>query len=473
MTESQRTSFALLAALGAAAATLLLLALLSGPARTVRADPGTLYVAPPPAGNDGNPCSSIQPCATVQRAVGIAQPGDEILVATGHYTDVQVRGALTQVVYISETVTIRGGYSADFSAWDPQAYATTLDAEGQGRVVYIVGNITPTLEGLRVTNGSIDEHGSGICVASGHPVISGCMVFSNTALYTGGGIGFSGADGGVLVNNAVYSNTANGSKGGGVSVSQSSAVAVLDNAIYGNSAAKTGARGGGIAVFKSDGVTLTGNAIYSNTVGWRGSGIDLEETTGATLERNVVHRNTGPNAVAVQDSQTVTLMNNMVVDNGGGLHITSSDVRMLHTTLARNRGGRALASEGGSALWMTNTIVVSHTRGVMAHGAGTVITAVATLWGEGVWANKEDYYVEALDGGTVITVTDVWGDPAFVDPAAGDYHITRASAAVDAGVYCGVDTDIDGQPRPRNDKYDIGADELGYFVYLPLVLRNY
>jgi hypothetical protein len=167
------------------------------------------------------------------------------------------------------------------------------------------------------------------------------------------------------------------------------------------------------------------------------------------------------------------LINNMVVDNyGGGFQISSSDVRMLHTTLARNEGVRALSADGGTTLWMTNTIVVSHTRGVMAHGAGTVITAVATLWGEGVWANEE-LYVEALSGGTVITVTDVWGDPAFVDPAAGDYHISPASAAVDAGVYCGVDTDIDSQARPRDGKYDIGADELDYFVYLPLVLRNY
>ncbi|MGD9048640.1 MAG: choice-of-anchor Q domain-containing protein, partial [Anaerolineae bacterium] len=62
-------------------------------------------------------------------------------------------------------------------------------------------------------------------------------------------------------------------------------------------------------------------------------------------------------------------------------------------------------------------------------------------------------------GGTVTAGNDVEGDPAFVDPDNGDYHIGPSSAAIDTGVNAGVTTDIDGEGRPSGAGYDIGADE--------------
>ena len=69
----------------------------------------------------------------IQAAVDAAAPGDEIHVATGTYAGVQSRSGVTQVVYLSKTLTIRGGYSPDLTVWDPSAYPATLDAEGMGR----------------------------------------------------------------------------------------------------------------------------------------------------------------------------------------------------------------------------------------------------------------------------------------------------------------------------------------------------
>jgi hypothetical protein len=62
-----------------------------------------------------------------------------------------------------------------------------------------------------------------------------------------------------------------------------------------------------------------------------------------------------------------------------------------------------------------------------------------------------------------------------VAPAAWDYHLTAASAAIDRGVDAGVTTDIDGQPRPNPETGipDLGVDEFWWNrVYLPLVLRQ-
>lgn len=78
--------------------------------------------------------------ATVQAAVDAAAAGDIIQVAAGVYTDLHPRPApagytgatiITQVVYLTKTVTIQGGYTTSFTEPpDPEANPTTLDAQG-------------------------------------------------------------------------------------------------------------------------------------------------------------------------------------------------------------------------------------------------------------------------------------------------------------------------------------------------------
>ena len=129
-----RTTVALALGLG-----LILILLLGLPAAKAAPTATTRYVAP--WGDDsGNTCTSpITPCRTVQQAVNLSWSGDdEVLVAEGVYT-----ATSGQVLFINATVVIRGGYSADFSAWDPQAHPTTLDGRGSMRVVYMLGDITP------------------------------------------------------------------------------------------------------------------------------------------------------------------------------------------------------------------------------------------------------------------------------------------------------------------------------------------
>ncbi|MFC1839599.1 carboxypeptidase regulatory-like domain-containing protein [Thermodesulfobacteriota bacterium] len=52
------------------------------------------------------------------------------------------------------------------------------------------------------------------------------------------------------------------------------------------------------------------------------------------------------------------------------------------------------------------------------------------------------------------------GDPLFVDPSGGDYHLQAGSPGINTGeTTTEVITDIDGDSRPQNSAYDIGADE--------------
>ena len=257
---------------------------------------------------------------------------------------------------------------------------------------------------------------------------------------------------------------------------------LTNNDIYSNTATDSG---GGANINEQDNihhVALTGNRIYSNTAQF-GGGV-IVGNCAVTMTGNLVYANS-----AVQGgglwfaSSYAMLVNNFVVGNqtttGNGsaaVTISGSDVRALHTTIARNSGSRAgvlvidFYGETGTAV-MTNTILVSHTVGIVAD-FGHAAALEGTLWGDGGWANGTDW--SGL--GTITTGTvNIWGAPVFLNPEAGDYHISAASAAVDEGVDAGETSDFDGdlRPAPVGTSPDIGADEVNqHFIYLPLVARQ-
>ena len=68
------------------------------------------------------------------------------------------------------------------------------------------------------------------------------------------------------------------------------------------------------------------------------------------------------------------------------------------------------------------------------------------------------------------SANEVGGNPAFVSPATGDYHIGHDSAAIDRGMDTWLTIDIDGDGPPIGPLPDLGADEAWRRVFLPLVL---
>ncbi len=218
-------------------------------------------------------CPSGCAFSSIQEAVDAATPGELIQVATGVYTGVHQRNGITQVVYISKSVTIRGGYNADFSACDPIAYPTTLDAQGQGRVLYITGDhITPTITGLRITGGATpgsEIRGGGVFVSGADAIISGNVIYSNTAAYYGGGV-YLEWDKSVLRSNTIQSNTASLGVGSGGGLYLSFSAATLEDNLIQHNAAHSG---GGMHLFRSD-ARLAGNTIAGNEASL-GGGLDF------------------------------------------------------------------------------------------------------------------------------------------------------------------------------------------------------
>jgi parallel beta-helix repeat protein len=426
----------------------------------------------------------------LQAALDAAQPGDLIKIA-GRCSLVNHYGGLAQVAYISKSLTLQGGYTAThWTTPDPAANPTILDAQGRGRVLYITGDITPTIQGLWLTGGDADglgpyawgDVGGGVYINTATAVISGNQVYSNSA-YSGGGLFLDASDAtlkhnrisdnsvnesgagvylrtspATLAGNTIVSNIGDGwgggvclvasnatlsdntiannhttQYGGGVSLSSGSDATLNDNHIYHNKAD----RGGGLQSYFSSPI-LSGNVVTGNQVTWRGGGLELE-------------------------GGSPRLINTVVADNqaaiyGSGIHVIRSAPRLLHTTLARNG-----SSGDGSAIYvtndgfeysnvaLTNTIIYSHSVGISVT-AGNAAALNTTLW----YANATPR------SGNVSHSNDRDGDP-FFDPAG--HHLTSISAAIDRGLNVGTAVDVDGQTRPEGAACDIGADE---FVCVPL-----
>jgi parallel beta-helix repeat protein len=432
---------------------------------------------------------------TIQAAVDAAVDGDVIKVAAGVYTGVLTRDSVAQVVFVSKTVTIRGGYTiTDWKTFDPQANPTTVDAEDGGRVFYITGDISPTVEGLQITGGDATglnggygggDAGGGMYIVTATAVVSSVQVFGNAA-HLGGGLylyysaaTLSGStidsntvtdDGGgicvhysdaTLSSNTIVHNEAIG-QGGGLHLQQSNAMLVA-NTVMSNTASFEGA-----GLYLDDGSpALVGNFIIANVAGTNGAGLYLLNSN-PTLSSNTIARNRatlGGGGLYVRKSDA-WLASNIVADNqgttnGSGLYFEASSTRLWHTTIARNTGGDGsglyVKDDGAiySKIALTNTILVSQAVGVVAT-AGNTATLEVTLWGAGPWANTADWGGE----GTILTGTSNFRSaPLFARPSAGDYHLQDGSEAIDNGVDAGIVSDVDLDVRPIGEGFDIGADE--------------
>lgn len=467
------------------------------------------YVAP--SGNDAfttfsNPCIDVNsPCLSLQHAVDMAESGDEIRLAAGTYAAVSVRQSITQVVYITKTITIVGGYPAGFGqAPNSQQFQTVLDAAGLGRVFVIEQVEGVTIQGVTVMNGDASllpsSSGGGIYALHSDVTLIQVGLISNTAEFGGGFYGLNGrvtlrgSDiasntaryGGALyarqlvialTNNEFHHNTA--ALGGGAIRTYASNAIIQDNDIANNAA---GLHGAGVYVTRGQ-LTLTGNQLYGNHIanveqGW-GGGLHLIGVTAhveanqftnntaayggglrlldsnATVARNIVRDNMAlyGGGLALQGATKAELHNNVIIDNeaaeqGAGVYIHEADTKFKHATLARNgNSGEAIVVDGfGSRFYMQNSILADHRVGVVKVQKSSQVLLESNLW-DGNVTNTV---------GSVANIVALTGNAAF---AADGYHLLSGSAAINAAPNSGIVEDIDGYGRPYYEGYDLGADE--------------
>ncbi len=305
-----------------------------------RAATAVRYVAP------GGTCGAANPCyATLQSAIDAADVGDDIRIAEGVYTDVNHYAGLAQLVYLSKTVTLRGGYSiADWENSVPISHPTILDAESAGRGLYIIGYISPTIENLSVRGGDATglrgtprfqgdsaggglyaisatitlrntvwsqnraDVGSAFYIENSHFSLLDSTILSNTGAMLGGGMFLEGSDS-LLANNVIEGNWAG--YGGGLAVYDGRAE-LNGNRIVSN---QSSFNGGGVLFESADG-SLIGNIITGNV----GSGGGASLSGDILISQNTISQNTGDwgGGIALWEGK-ISLIGNTITDNSSGL----------------------------------------------------------------------------------------------------------------------------------------------------------
>jgi hypothetical protein len=369
---------------------------------------------------------------------------------------------------------------------------TTLDARGLGRVLFInTGEqLGAVIEGLSMTGGNAygqvgghspthreQSSGGGVYVFGSDPTLSNNHITGNTSA-EGGGMYTS------FCNLTLHGNTFIGNStigdGGGLLVHAGGAV-LSDNLFKSNSAQN----GGGFATSFGGG-NFTRDTFSGNHASGFGGGLALETT--AFLNETLILSNTAEYGGGIgffeginPNSPYAVLTNTVIADNqaglgGAGVFIPSgSAVHLLHTTLARNTGGGdsglmlgwySWQQPGASTVAMTDTILAYQ-------GVGIRVSDDSTLTANGVLWFADPVKVSQSISSTVWVWNEHNGDPLFVDPDGGDYHISEGSAAHDVGVPSGVTRDLDGERRPMGQGWDLGADELFElpWTYLPLMQK--
>jgi parallel beta-helix repeat protein len=446
----------------------------------VRALATIRYVAP------ASGCISTPNCyANIQAAVNAAASGDEIRVAAGTYSDLHdyprldtsLTGSVRQVVYITKTITIRGGYNSSFRQHDPASLITLLDAGNGGRGLYIAGDISPVIEDLRITRGSAAglggyeyygtyDAGGGVFILNAAVSLKNTRIFNNSSPNTGAGV-FMNNSLSLLDGNTISGNQATTLGGAGLTLRKSDAT-LTGNRIISNTSSNLG---GGLYLFESD-ATLTYNSITGNTASSNGGGLDVASCS-PTLTGNLISGNTSRNGAGVYLWYSSSILtNNAIRENvgnnptskGNGLWIGGSTPQLLHNTVSHNTGGEGIGiyvnDDGASTTstaTMQNSLIANQTVGISVTTGNTAALDGVLWYGNGT---------NMSGAGTHTAAHAYTGSPAF---AADGYHLTPASAARNKGISTTVTTDIDGDPRLGLP--DLGADEYVLSRYLPLTVR--
>jgi parallel beta-helix repeat protein/predicted outer membrane repeat protein len=259
-----------------------------------------------------------------------------------------------------------------------------------------------------------------------------------------------------------------------------------------------GGSGGGIYC-KDSSPTITNNMILGNTAG-QGGGIACDGVhydSSPTITSNIISGNTaefGLGGGIYCHSSWSTITNNTISENsaigynwgsGGGIYCIGSYPTIINNIIQGNKASANSGQGGGFYFNKSYPIITNNTiSGNMAsdEGGGIYANGDLTITNTILWDNSAPSGSQIAGGSTLkVTYCDVQGgwpgtgnidaDPLFVDPGAGDFHITVDSPCLDAGdnnVPSLPILDFEGDPRifPGNGKgvYLVGSPPPGAIV---------
>ncbi len=382
--------------------------------------------------NDGSSwADAFQGSNGLRLALTAAVSGDRIFVAQGSYLPTDTGSRSISFGLISG-VQIYGGFLGTETEPEqrppfgsaPSVLSGDLAGDDGGgqfgdnsfHVVNGAGsNASALLDGFEVRSGAAtgaggnNDRGGGIlCTGSASPTIRNCRFVANRSTF-GGGAGYINNGAAPSFTDCSFEDGVGGAFGGAFDIAGGGAVRFERCLFRGNTAARAGA----LEIFSTTGVVVN-NCVFTG---------------------NVATGTSGGGAIWIGSGGNPVFRNCTVVGN----------VATMQTVAGLRNQGATLAT-------VANCIFVDNEGPGGSQNPGNQINA----------ANTCDYsLVEGGFGGTGTGNID--GDPLFVNAAGGDFALTAASPAIDAGsnalLVSGATTDYAGLPRQADALFipDTGA----------------
>ena len=311
------------------------------------------------------------------------------------------------------------------------------------------------------------------------------VINNNQALlYSGGGIAVYDRATGIIEGNQITNNI--GDYGGGIGTYESGSLTIRNNIISNN---RTPNRGGGIHVnpddflfSRSSELVIVGNRIDENqAIG--GAGIDIVNVNGAvSLHANSIRSNKIAEGAPDYESGGIHVwgiggplfvVNNLLVnnDNRNLKAVNIPQVQVINNTITGSRISLQLFSSPdplpiSPVAYVVNNIITSNS------DCGVNMFNGITLSGD--YNLLHDNNTHFCGETAASNEGNVYSDPLFVDPTAGNYQLQSGSPAIDSATNgSAVPTvDIGGNARPQGSGVDMGAHEsIVYQTFLSTLTR--
>lgn len=411
-------------------------------------------------GNDANPGTIDQPWRTIGKAASTLSPGETALVRAGTYPErviVQKSGSpgklITIAAYPGETVTIDG---AGLSL--PEDWGGLVDISDRSYV---------RISGLRVINAGPDLNAVGILIDNSQHITIDHNYTYNTV---SSGIAAWGCTNITIDSNEVEL-ACNDGENECLTVAVTDTFVISHNEVHHSGPGSLGGEGIDAKDGSSNGEVF-GNHVHDNQR--LGIYVDAwdKHTFNIRIYNNLVHDNVGSDGLTLASEsggllENVSVFNNVVYNNGlSGITISTNgesvlhpmrDIFIINNTFAGNGseiwgGGITLENPDVENVILRNNICsdnVWYQIGIDPEISLQEVTVDYNLidgYRDFEGELRGDNYQE--------------GDPLFVNPSAGNFHLQSGSPAVDQG--SNVDApvgDFDGISRPQGNGIDIGAFE--------------
>jgi len=401
---------------------------------------------------------------TIAAGLGGAASGEEVWVQAGIYKE---------IVQFTKGITLYGGFAGNETKCEERNWQANQTIVQEGRVY---GASLAALDGFTIRGGR-GGSGGGVNCYNCSFTISNCAIQENVAyeysweedtyLNYGGGYGggvscknsslvmndcvisgnstedvflyYDGCNGGgiycenssLVLNRCVLSENSADDEGGGLYCINSEAF-IFDSVVSANSALY----GGGIFCYLSS-PTLAGCLVHEN----HGNGLYCRQNSSPVITNCWLQGNENQ-AIYCYDNSSPILTNCVITENGSGgvsCQKDSSPV-LVNCTISGSRHGIGCVQSSPA---LTNCILWNRGNEIVADASSTPLVRFCCVRGNHPGEGNID------------------GNPRFVDPANGDYHLREGSSCIDRGfVSVSPALDFDDRPRPGGDGLvDLGAYE--------------